>query len=164
MPSSSSSSSSALSSFLSPSPKEKWSSLPLANIFTEAIIRGLIEQGFLVIKEQGRLDEKLRDYATQIANIICERYPGIFLDPNDVMTICGTFMTSSDENVVSTDVVIHTVELDRGGVVDQEGSSSSTVEVPYYFVFFLLPLVLPVVAVHLTMSNNSFLFCLLLRW
>ena len=75
-----SSSSSSSSSSLSPSPKENWSSLPLANVFTEASVRVLIEQGFGVIKEQGRLDEKLRNYAKQIADIICERFPGIFRD------------------------------------------------------------------------------------
>jgi hypothetical protein len=123
---------SSSSSSLSASPsKGKWSRLPLANIFTEARVQNLIEQGLGVIKQQGRLDEKLRDYAQQIADLICERCPGICLDPNDVMTFCGSFMTSSsDANDVtstsSTDVVVHTVELDRGGGAVQEGSSSST--------------------------------------
>jgi hypothetical protein len=126
---------SSSSSSLSPSPKGTWSSLPLANIFTEPGVKDLFEQGFMAIKQQGRLDEKIKDFAQRISDMICERCPGICLDPNDVMTFCGPFMTSSDsdaKNVVSTsstdDVVVHTVELDRGGGVIQ-GTPSSTVQV-----------------------------------
>ena len=96
------------STTLSPSVKGKLNYLPLANIFAEMI---------------GRL---------------CEMCPGIFLNPNDVMTFCGTFMTSSGENISTGDVVVHTVELDRvEGVVVQEGSSS-TVQVELVLLFLLL--------------------------
>jgi len=129
----------SMTSSLSPSVKEKLNYLPLANIFTDTRVRVLIEKGFGVIKQQGRLDDKLRDYALQIAEMICEMCPGIFLNPNDVMTFCGTFMTSSSgENISTGDVVVHTVELDRGeGVVVKEGSSS-TVQVELVLLFLLL--------------------------
>ena len=109
----------------SSSVKGKWNSgLPLANVFTDPRVRVLFEEGFVVIKEKGRLDEKLRACSEEIANIICDLCPGICLDPNDVLTFWGTFMTSSDENV--SDVVVHTIEVeDRRGVV-QEGSSHSS--------------------------------------
>ena len=115
-------SSSSSSSLLPPfSVKDKWNSLPLANIFTDPRVQHLFEQGFVVLKDLGRLDEKLRACAQQIADIICDLCPEICLELNDVMSFCGTFMTSSDENV-SGDVVVHTVELDRrGGVVQEEG-------------------------------------------
>ena len=121
---SSSSSSSLLPSCSSV--KEKWNSLPLANVFTDPRVRDLFEQAFAVLKDLGRLEENLRAWAQQIADIFCDLCPEICLDPNDVMSFCGTFMTSSDENV-SGDVVVHTVELDRrGGVVQEEGSSHSS--------------------------------------
>ena len=125
-----SSSTSSSSSSLSPSSvKGKWYSLPLANVFTETRVRILVEQGFKVLKEQGRLEENLREVSQQIADVICERFPGIFLDPNDVMTFCGTFMTSSDEENVGRsrgDVVVHTVEFDRRLIQEEEGGGSSS--------------------------------------
>ena len=138
--------------------KDKWNSLPLANIFTDPRVQHLFEQGFVVLKDLGRLDEKLRACAQQIADIICDLCPEICLELNDVMSFCGTFMTSSDENV-SGDVVVHTVELDRRGGVVQEGGggspspSSSTSTSSTTTIQVLLVLLLPLFLLTITSSS-----------
>ena len=98
------------------------SSLPLANVLMDDRIVKEIKTGFRHIKEQTKLDEKIRACAANVGNWISEKCPGLIIGPDDVLSFQSCFMPAASRNLL-----VHALDVE-GGVLNKSNSS----QVPYY--------------------------------
>jgi len=99
------------------------SSLPLANVLMDDRIVKEIQTGFRYIKEQKKLDEKIRLCATNVGNWISEKCPGLIINPNDVLSFQSCFLPAAS----SRNLLVHALDVDEG-ILNKSNSS----QVPYY--------------------------------
>jgi len=102
------------------------SSLPLANVLMDDRIAKEIKLGFRYIKEQTKLDEKIRACAKNVGNWISEKCPGLIIGPDDVLSFQSCFMPGASRNLL-----VHALEVE-GGILEKYNSS----QVPYYNFFY----------------------------
>ena len=99
-----------------------WTSLPLANVLAEDRVVKEIAKGFRYIKEQSKLDDKVKECATNVGNWISEKCPGLLISSDDVLSFQACFMPSSS----SSYPLVHAIQVE-GGLLNHSGDSTQVI-------------------------------------